>query len=163
MVERPAPHGARNGRSAEQEMFAQATEVCACTNFRKASRAVTQYFDDVLQPSGVRSTQLVVLLEVAVADSATVTRLARRLVMDPSTLTRNLKPLVKQGWLECVTSNRKQVFRLTREGQSVLERAVPLWERAQSRFVDKLGSARWRSLLSGLSAAVSAARGAHHR
>lgn len=162
MVERIRPHASGNGRSAEQEKFAKATEECACTNFRKASRAVTQYFDDVLQPSGLRSTQLVVLLEVAVAGSATVPRLARRLVMDPSTVTRNLKPLVKQGWLECVPSNRKQVFRLTGEGRSVLERAVPLWERAQTGFVGKIGEERWRSLLDALSAAVSVARSAHH-
>ena len=163
MVARVALGPSGEDRGAEREKFAKAAAECACTNFRKASRAVTQYFDDALQPSGLRATQLIVLLEVAVAGSATVPRLARRLVMDPSTVTRNLKPLAKRGWLECVASgNRAQGFRLTHEGHAVLERAVPLWERAQSRFVEKVGADCWRSLLEALAIAVDAARSAHH-
>jgi hypothetical protein len=68
------------------ELCAQAAASCACFNFRKASRAVTQRFDELLQPTGLRSTQLVVLIAVAVSDSPGVATLARALVMDRSTL-----------------------------------------------------------------------------
>ena len=163
MVARVAHRAPGEERSAEVDKFSKAAAECACTNFRKASRAVTQYFDDALQPSGLRATQLVVLLEVAVAESATVPRLARRLVMDPSTVTRNLKPLAKRGWLECTSSgSRAMVFKLTSEGRAVLSRAVPLWERAQGQVVEKIGADSWQSLLGALGAAVDAARTAHH-
>jgi hypothetical protein len=84
------------------EACAQAAAVCACFNFRKASRAVTQHFDEQLQPTGLRSTQLVILLAVAVYESSGMAELARALVMDRSTLTRNLRPLINQGLLTLI-------------------------------------------------------------
>jgi DNA-binding MarR family transcriptional regulator len=139
--------------------YAEAAAVCACSSFRKASRAVTQLFDEALQPSGLRSTQLILILEIAVAEPATVTRLARKLVMDPSTVTRNLQPLVKRGLLASVAGDRNQTFRLTPRGRETLERAVPLWERTQTAFVERLGAERWQTMLRDLSDAVSVARG----
>ncbi|MCH7912542.1 MAG: MarR family transcriptional regulator [Deltaproteobacteria bacterium] len=78
------------------DRYATAASVCACSNFRKASRAITQLLDQILQPSDLRSTQFIILLEIAVARSTTVPQLARQLVMDPSTVARNLKPLAKR-------------------------------------------------------------------
>jgi DNA-binding MarR family transcriptional regulator len=149
---------ARATRS-DSSAYAEAAAVCACTSFRKASRAVTQLFDEALQPSGLRSTQLILLLEIAVAEPATVPRLARKLVMDPSTVTRNLQPLVKRGLLASLAGDRNQTFRLTALGRETLERAVPLWERTQTAFVERLGAERWQAMLRDLSDAVAVARG----
>ena len=143
----------------DSSVYAEAAAVCACTSFRKASRAVTQLFDEALQPSGLRSTQLILLLEIAIAEPATVPRLARKLVMDPSTVTRNLQPLVKRGLLASLAGDRNQTFRLTARGRETLERAVPLWERTQTAFVERLGAERWQAMLRDLSEAVSIARG----
>ncbi len=147
--------------SDDLDKYAEAATICACSNFRKASRAVTQLFDQALEPSGLRSTQLIILLEIAVARSSTVPQLARRLVMDRSTLQRNLQPLVKRGFIKVDSSRarRSQLITLTPRGRKAVEGAVPLWNRAQSRFVQQLGQKRWRILRSNLSAAVNAARG----
>ena len=147
--------------SEELDKYAEAATVCASSNFRKASRAVTQLFDQALEPSGLRSTQLVILLEIAVARSSTVPQIARRLVMDRSTLTRNLKPLVKRGFIKVDSSKerRSQLLTLTPRGRKAVEDAVPLWNRAQTRFVQQLGQKRWRNLRENLSAAVNATRG----
>jgi DNA-binding MarR family transcriptional regulator len=142
------------------DRYATAAGVCACSNFRKASRAITQLFDQILQPSGLRSTQFIILLEIAVARSTTVPQLARQLVMDPSTVTRNLKPLAKRRLVKISGREwRSHTFTLSPRGLRVLEGGVPLWERAQIGFVNQLGQKRWRSLLSNLSAAVIVARG----
>src|SRR2546425_12772268 len=85
-----------------------AAETCACSNFRKAARALTQLFDHALQPSGLRSTQLIILLEIAIAHSTTMPQLARRLVMDPSTLARNLKLITEQGWIKSNSDRRRR-------------------------------------------------------
>ena len=154
--------GRRAGAKADAKAvsrYAEAAAICACTSFRKASRAVTQLFDEALQPSGLRSTQLILLLEIVVAEPATVPRLARKLVMDPSTVTRNLQPLAKRGLLAAVAGDRNQTFRLTALGRETLERAVPLWQRTQTAFVDRIGAERWEAMLRDLSDAVSAARG----
>jgi len=58
--------------------LAEAARVCACFNFRKASRAVTQLFDNTLQPGGLRSTQFVILVAVSVEGTARLPELARR-------------------------------------------------------------------------------------
>jgi DNA-binding MarR family transcriptional regulator len=141
--------------------YAAAAEACACANFRKASRALTQLFDHALQPSGLRSTQLIILLEIAVARSTTAPQLARRLVIEPSTLARNLKLIAKQGWIQTHTSRKRrgQEISLTRRGLKAIKKAVPLWARAQSGFAEKLGQNRWRHLQSDLSASVAIARG----
>ncbi len=143
------------------DKYAEAAAACACSNFRRASRAVTQLFDQALEPSGLRSTQLVILLEIAVARSSTVPQIARRLVMDRSTLQRNLQPLVKRGFIKVDSSKerRSQLLTLTPRGHKAVAEAVPLWHRAQTHFVQHLGQKRWRILRSNLSDAVNAVRG----
>jgi len=140
--------------------YRAAAETCACSNFRKASRAITQLFDHALQPSGLRSTQMIILLEIAYAASTTAPQLARRLVMDPSTLARNLKLIATNGWITSRPGKQRRghhIF-LTRQGSRVLEKAIPLWERAQTAFAAELGEPRWQKLQSDLSAALAVAR-----
>lgn len=135
-------------------------EQCACFNLRKAARTVTQIFDDVLQPSGLRATQFTVLAAAAVSGSVFISDLARELVMDRTTLTRNLKPLEKRGWVEILPGEdrRTRSVILTKEGRRVLKKAVPYWKRAQDRVVKQLTPKRWRSLLVHLSETASLAR-----
>lgn len=137
-----------------------AAETCACFNFRKASRVVTQLFDEALAPCGLRSTQVVILLATLVCGPLTAAELADVLVTDRSTLTRNLGPLTKRKLLKIATGEdrRTRVISLAPAGEEALAEAVPLWEQAQSRFVNHLGSARWKKMLGDLNAAVTAAR-----
>lgn len=135
-----------------------AAAACACFNLRKASRAVTQLFNAALQPSGLRSTQFVLMVVVRAEEPVSLPRLAHALVMDRSTLSRNLKPLEREGLLRATRSpeRRGALVRLTPKGLRRLTEAVPLWEDAQKGFVERLGEARWGTLLSALSATVPA-------
>ncbi|MFN6461226.1 MAG: MarR family winged helix-turn-helix transcriptional regulator [Nostoc sp. DedVER02] len=130
---------------------------CTCFNLRKASRTVTQLFDEILQPSGVLANQFTLLTAINLSGSVTITRLAQELVMDRTTLTRNLKPLEKQGLLQIQPGQdqRMRVISLTDKGQAALAKALPLWEVAQTRVLEQLGQERWSTLLSGLSDTVS--------
>ncbi|MEE9276104.1 MAG: MarR family winged helix-turn-helix transcriptional regulator, partial [bacterium] len=65
---------------------------CVGLNIRKASRAVTQLYDAALQPAGLRVTQLSVLAVASRMERATISKLGEVLVMDRTTLTRNLRP-----------------------------------------------------------------------
>ena len=75
--------------------------------------------------------------------------LARTLVMDRSTLTRNLRPQINQGLLtlNLGQDRRTRLIQLTAEGRKTLKRAIPVWEKAQREFVGALGADRWKSLL----------------
>jgi DNA-binding MarR family transcriptional regulator len=145
---------------ARQQALAVALDSCACFNFRKVSRAVTQLYDEALHPCGLRSTQLVILLSVAVQPEANISQLARRLVMDASTLNRNLRPLVQRGLLRLVASEdgrRKQIL-LTDEGHAAIEAAVPYWESAQKRLVGLFGRQRYKELTRQMSAVIAMTR-----
>lgn len=133
---------------------------CTCSNLRKAARAITQLYDEVLQPSGLLVNQFTLLVAIALAGSATITRLAQALVMDRTTLTRNLKPLVRQGLIEIEPGQdqRVRIIKLTDEGRTALIKALPLWEQAQSRVVKGLGQERWHTLLNNLSDTTSCVR-----
>ena len=140
---------------------AEAARICACFNFRRTSRAVTQFYDEILQPCGLRSTQLVILLAAAAVETASLARLARELVLDRSTLTRNLKPLEKQGLIEIAPGRdkRTRLVVVTAVGHRAIMGAVPYWQEAQDRFVSQLGAGRWQKMLEDLKAAMAVTRG----
>lgn len=146
------------------QLCAEAARACACFNFRKASRAVTHHFDEALQACGLRSTQLVILLAAHVAGSASVARLADDLVVDRSTLTRNLKPLQKARLLTVTPGNdrRTRLVALTAKGREALIEAIPLWKQAQFTFVEQMGEQRWERLREDLSTTVDLVRAHAH-
>jgi DNA-binding MarR family transcriptional regulator len=126
--------------------------LCTCFNLRKASRVVTHFFDQELKPSGLLVTQFTILVAISVLSSGTINELAQSLVMDRTTLTRNLKPLAREGFIQIEPGQdqRTRVVSLTHTGQVSLAKALPLWEQAQACIVEKLGQERLSTLLSHL-------------
>ena len=135
---------------------------CTCANLRKASRAVTQVYDAALQPTGLKATQFTLLATLATFGDLPLTRLAEALVMDRTTLTRNLKPLVGKGLVDVARDDDQRVRRigLTPSGRIAFDEALPHWRNAQSRFVEGFGQERLRDFLVGIGGAVSIAHGA---
>ena len=122
---------------------------CTCFNARRASRAVTQYYDDIMEPSGIKATQFTMLGAVALMGPASVTRLAEHLALDRTTLTRNLKVLADQGFVGISTGSdrRERVVRLTEDGQAAIRRATPVWHQAQNALTQRFGEERWRRMI----------------
>ncbi|HYB99512.1 MAG TPA: MarR family winged helix-turn-helix transcriptional regulator [Candidatus Limnocylindrales bacterium] len=133
---------------------------CVCLNLRQAARAVTQLYDEALRPCGLRATQLGLLAMTHKAGSLPISRLAELLVMDRTTLTRNIKPLEKQGLIctNCGDDKRIRSICLTEEGKAALQAALPLWEEVQRQVVAKLGAERLERMLEDLTVAIGAAR-----
>lgn len=139
-----------------------ATDVvdCTCANLRKAARVVTQAYDAALQPVGLKATQFTLLATLTKLGDTPLTRLADALVMDRTTLTRNLKPLVREGYIRIDHEEDQRVRKvsLTDAGRDVFGKARPRWVQAQSKIQGTLGQARWSSILDGLSATVAVVR-----
>ncbi len=116
--------------------------MCIGFNLRKAARAVGQVYDAMLEPAGLKGTQFSLLMAASIAGQAPVGRLAEVLVMDRTTLTRNLRPLIARGCLELVsgTDKRMRLVRLTPFGQEVLDLARPLWRKAQAKIKSGIGA-----------------------
>jgi DNA-binding MarR family transcriptional regulator len=111
-------------------------EECLGTKLRTASRVVTQRYDDAIAESGIRSTQFSVLIALAHAPFLPLSKIAEVLVLDRTTLTRNLSPLVREGLVEERSTDDKRVraYALTAQGKKVLERALPGWRKVQAEL-----------------------------
>src|SRR5713226_111141 len=127
-------------------------EACTCTHIRKAARVVTQFYDTFLQPSGLRMTQFIVLVVVALSEQETVMHVAEKLAMDRSALARSLKSLQEQGLLivEPGHDRRTRLVRLTREGRQAITRTLPSWRQAQEQVITRFGEEQALLLLADL-------------
>jgi len=150
----------RTSRTIDLELCRRAAETCTAHNLRKATRAVSGLFDEAMRPTGIRISQFGVLVALALAEEATVSKLARLLDLDRTTMTRNLAPLERQGLVASAAGDdaRNRHLRLTEEGKATLASALAVWQRVQARVVTGLGDARWKGLLRDLEAASSLAR-----
>ncbi len=130
---------------------------CVCFNLRKTARAITQLYDEALRPSGIRCTQFSLMIAATKLEPVTVTHLAEVVVMDRTTLARNLEPLEKKGLMNVTPGDdqRTRIVTLTMRGKEVLSKAIPLWEKAQTHVVKGLGRRRWTSLEANLKEIVS--------
>lgn len=139
-------------QSTELQSELKTHELCACSNLRKAARAVTQFFDVHLAPSGLRSTQLGILATLHHLGPRNLSELADSLVMDRTTLTRNLRPLQRRGLIELVSGDDRRTRRvaLTPEGSTAMSEAYPLWCEAQREIAGRLGVDRWKDISASL-------------
>jgi DNA-binding MarR family transcriptional regulator len=126
--------------------------ICCCFNLRKVTRAVTQFFDRHLEPAHIRATQFTLLLTLTNAQGKTLTEMAEGLVMDRTTLTRNLKPLERAEFITTVKldDRRTKGYVLTEKGQMAIEKGTPLWRKAQQHVTQQLGDDRYLRLLEEL-------------
>ncbi len=128
--------------------------VCNATAIRKASRRLTQLYDDALAPCGLRSTQYAVLSELARSEAPpTMSELAHALVLDRSALGHNLRPLERDGLVamtEGDADRRRRFVTLTPEGRRQFAAAALLWQRAQDRFDAVFGAEAAEALRSSL-------------
>ncbi|HEY2873403.1 MAG TPA: MarR family winged helix-turn-helix transcriptional regulator [Reyranella sp.] len=125
---------------------------CNCYSLRQATRRVTQLYDRILAPTGLRATQISLLREVDRLGPVALNALAEEMVMDRATLGHNVRPLLAQGLLRLVVGQdrRHREVSLTAKGRSTLAEGWKLWRRAQNGFEKALGTnqaAELRTLL----------------
>jgi DNA-binding MarR family transcriptional regulator len=120
-------------------------EDCNCLAFRQAARHVTQFYDQFLAPAGLRTTQFTILAKLRKFGPITINALAENLVMDRTTLGRNIVPLEREGLIEIVqgrTDRRNKELQLTASGLAKLRAAVRGWNQAQARLEGIFGTMR---------------------
>ena len=126
---------------------------CTCMRLRKASRRVTQIYDRGLGEAGLTVTQYGILGQLRRYDGIGIGALAEILIMDPTTLTRNLRPLERQGLVATKPDRRDRRSRclhLTAQGRAAFNNAIPAWRRAQRRLEEALGGSEAAALNAAL-------------
>jgi len=129
-----------------------AAPACTCGRLRRAARALTQLYDDLMEPSGLRVTQFSLLRTLATQGPARMSDLAKTLLLDRTALSRTLDPLVDRG-LVAITAGRDARTRevsLTRAGDRAVRSATPHWQRAQSQVAARIGPDRLDTLIETL-------------
>ena len=136
----------------DREMRKEIGLSCACFNLRRAARLVTQRFDRILRESGITANQFSILMAVYDRERILLTKLAGVLGMERTTLSRNVSLLTRMGMIstEAGSDRRQRNIIITKQGIILLEKALPLWQRAQKEVVDAIGPEKWKGLLLGL-------------
>jgi DNA-binding MarR family transcriptional regulator len=139
-------------------------EDCNCFVVRSAARHVTQLYDRFLAPVGLHVTQFSILAKLDKRPGPmTINALAKEMVMDRTTLGRNVQPLERDGLIKIeasATDGRAKELRLTKAGEKRLEAGRKAWVQAQALFEDRFGAKRaadFRAILRALVASDFAA------
>ncbi len=122
---------------------------CMCGSFRQTSRALTRLYESALRPLGLRVTQFTILQALSLAGEVTQNRLGEILGTNSTTLTRTLRIMVREGWIaeRRAQDRRERRLLLAKGGQTLFNRALPIWEKVQSRLRHQLGKQAWENLL----------------
>jgi DNA-binding MarR family transcriptional regulator len=133
-------------------------EDCNCFAARSAARHVTQLYDQFLAPVGLHVTQFSMLARLNRLGPMTINALAREMLMDRTTLSRNILPLERDGLVTSKASaadGRAKELHLTRAGGKRLEAARAAWVKAQARFEARIGAERSADFRAMLRAVVA--------
>jgi len=121
------------------------SEECNCFAMRAAARHLSQSYDRFLAPSGLRTTQFSILARLKRRGPLTINALAEDMVMDRTTLGRNILPLERDGLISIeptASDRRAKELRLTKAGEKRLQAALKGWSQAQARFETVFGAER---------------------
>lgn len=118
------------------------TQICVCANLRKKTRVVTQLYDKLLQPTGLKITQYSMLANIDYQQSVSISRLGEILLLDQTTITRNINLLKQNGYVDITKDPqdaRTKVITLTEKGDEKLNEAAPIWEEIQEKIINDIG------------------------
>jgi DNA-binding MarR family transcriptional regulator len=124
---------------------------CLGMPLRMLHRAVSAVYDDALGGHGLGIAQLNLLVAVErLGDRATPSLVSRVLMLEKSSVSREVDRLVERGWMTRSTGadGRSQRLALSVQGRRLLDAALPSWQAAQARVRALLGDAGADLLLS---------------
>ena len=131
---------------------------CNCLAVRQAARHITQFYDHFLAPSGLRTTQFSILAKLRRLGPATINALTAEMVMDRTTLGRNILPLERDGLVvveQGSRDRRSKELRVTAAGEARFRAGMKGWLQAQRQFEAAFGAKRttdMRALLHAVAA-----------
>ena len=122
---------------------------CMCGSIRRTSRALTQLYEQTLRPLGLRATQFTILQVLARAGEVSQGQLGEILAMDSTSLTRTLKIMIQQSWVaeRPGRDRRERWLRLSKTGEAQMKRALPAWDKIQSRLRREMGEPAFDKLI----------------
>jgi DNA-binding MarR family transcriptional regulator len=115
---------------------------CINAKLRRLHRQLNRAYEQKLRPFGLKGSMLSILFWVGKSDGVNQKSLAKNMVLDPSTMSRDLKKLVEKGWMAAEKGDdpRNTIVKLTKEGYLLLEEVCPIWEAMHNKVSTLLGT-----------------------
>lgn len=123
--------------------------LCNCTAIRKAARHMTRFYDACLAEVGLRGTQYIILRSLSTQSRMTINALAEVMVMDRTTVTHNVKPLLRDGLVAIKVDpddRRSRIVTLTKSGVASVRQGETAWAKAQAQFESRFGKGKAREM-----------------
>ncbi|MEH6593437.1 MAG: MarR family transcriptional regulator [Halioglobus sp.] len=122
-------------------MTYEKSDICLAHTLRRADRVVTQLYNEYLAPLDIRATQFSVLKALHVTGSTTASQIQEILVMEQTTVSRALKPLIRDGYILVSegANKREKALSLTLEGEALYQQALGPWKEAQKKLRKLIG------------------------
>ena len=117
-------------------------ELCLAHTLRRADRVISQFYNEHLAPLSLRVTQFSILRALDLLGSTTAAHLREALVLEQATVSRALKPLIRDGYINVMpgADGREKQLSLSKEGKALYEEALGPWNQAQEKLKARLGS-----------------------
>lgn len=130
---------------------------CTCATLRRASRALSQRYDQAMRPMGITITHFTILQALSITGEVPQGKLGEILAMDSTTLTRTLGIMKRHGWITIRrgTDSRERWLSLSKSGKAEFNRALPHWKTTQAQVRTRIGEKRWRNLTNLLNEVTS--------
>src|SRR6267143_1511186 len=142
-------HGCQEGDVTVAMSAYSGPEDCNCLAVRQAARHITQFYDQLLAPSGLRTTQFSILAKLRRLGPMTINALAAEMVMDRTTLGRNILPLERDGLIAIEQGSRdrrSKDLRVTEAGEARFRSGMKGWVQAQRQFEKAFGAGRTKEM-----------------
>ena len=148
-----------NKSSAEGQSFENSLDMCVCTHIRKAARAITRLYDDAMNDTGIRYTQMILLMVLHEHKELTVTLLAEEMLMDASTVARNMRPLDKNGLIVIRKGKdrRQRLISLSEKGTEAVVKGRKYRQKAQNKISSAFTEQQLLGHIASITALVDAA------
>lgn len=124
-----------------KDVLIKMSKECVAVRVRLLNRIITNIYDFALKPIGIKLNQLNILIVIYLSDEIGYDGLSKKLIMDKSTVSRNIDRMVKKGWLDVSISAEanKKMIRVTKDGKELLQKVYGLWEQGQNKTTEILG------------------------
>ncbi|WP_422858681.1 MarR family winged helix-turn-helix transcriptional regulator [Flagellimonas sp. S174] len=128
---------------------------CLNSKFRRLHKIVDGIYQRELSEFGLKGSMLDILFIIGKSSKFNQKDIARLLVIDQSTASRDIRKLEEKGWLTVrpsdVDSRTKDIL-ITQEGLNILEKIAPIWEDVQNKMMEHLGNFNIQTIDSTLNA-----------
>ena len=125
-------------------------EPCLNLQLRKANRVMSQIYDAYLAPVGIKTSQFSILRAIDYFHMTTNRQLQEALILDQTSLTRALKPLIRDGYIVVsidAEDRRQKQLVLSTKGNALLAAALDEWNKAQAHVSERLCDLNTQAIL----------------